>query len=81
MKTKKFTITAVGTNRLDVLNRISVLYLQRQIPVESFFYENTSANTGKYKIVCSSEHEETIKRIVTQMNNIIEISQAQYTCK
>ncbi len=79
MESKKFTVTAVGKNRLDVLNRISTLYIQKQIPVESLSYQNTSAESGKYQIVCFSTREDAIKRIVDQISNYVDISQAYYT--
>ena len=78
MKTKKFTITAIGKHRLDILNRISALYLQKQIPVESIAFEETEKGKGKYQIVCCTSEEDSIKRIVNQICNIVDISKASY---
>lgn len=76
---EKYTVTAVGKNRLDILNRISTLYLQKRIPVESLVYAKTSNEYGEYKITCYSESSDIIERIVNQINNIIDITRVSYT--
>lgn len=73
---EKFTVMAEGKDRLDVLNRISTLYLQKRIEVESFEFSRTAPQQGEYKITCWSDHKEVIDRIVNQINNIVEISRA-----
>ena len=73
---EKYTVMAEGKDRLDVLNRISTLYLQKRIEVESFEFSRTAPQQGKYKITCWSEKKEVIERIVNQINNIVEISRA-----
>ena len=73
---EKYTVMAEGKDRLDVLNRISTLYLQKRIEVESFEFSRTAPQQGEYKITCWSEKKEVIVRIVNQINNIVEISRA-----
>ena len=73
---EKYTVMAEGKDRLDVLNRISTLYLQKRIEVESFEFSRTAPQQGEYKITCWSEKNEVIERIVNQINNIVEISRA-----
>ena len=70
---EKFTVMAEGKDRLDVLNRISTLYLQKRIEVESFEFSRTAPEQGEYRITCQKE---VIDRIVNQMNNIVEIKRA-----
>ncbi len=77
MKSQKFTVTAVGKNKLDVLNRITSLYLQRNIPVESFVLSRLDSGESKYQI-CAQTSEESIIRIVNQMNNIIDLRSVNY---
>ena len=73
---EKYTVMAEGKDRLDVLNRISTLYLQKRIEVESFEFSRTDPQQGEDKITCWSEKKEVIERIVNQINNIVEISRA-----
>ena len=78
MEQQKFTVTAEGLSRLDVLNRISVLYIQRHIPVEQMHFQPIDAKASRY-VVCAFTTEETIRRVVGQMNNIIEINNVTYS--
>ena len=73
---EKFTVMAEGKDRLDVLNRISTLYLQKRIEVESFEFSRTAPEQGEYRITCWLDQKEVIDRIVNQMNNIVEIKRA-----
>ena len=77
MEPQKFTVTAFGTNRVDVLNRITSLYLQRNISVESFMLSKSENGESKYQI-CAHTSEEAIMRIVNLMHNIIELTSVQY---
>lgn len=77
MEPQKFTVTAFGKNRVDILNRITSLYLQRNIPVESFTLSQSENGESKYQI-CAQTSEEAIIRIVNQMNNIIDLRSVQY---
>ncbi len=73
---EKFTVRAEGKDRLDVLNRISTLYLQKRIQVESLEFTRTALEHGEYKITCFSDCREVVERIVNQINNIVEIKRA-----
>jgi acetolactate synthase small subunit len=75
---EKYTVMAEGKDRLDVMNRISTLYLQKRVQVESFEYSRTAPEQGAYKITCYSERKDVIDRIVNQINNIVEIRRAYY---
>lgn len=77
MQTNRYTVTALGKNRVDVLNRITLLYLQRNIQVESFVLSQTDNGESKYQI-CAQAPESSIMRIVNLMNNIIELDHVQY---
>lgn len=73
---EKFTVMAEGKDRLDVLNRISTLYLQKRIEVESLEFLRTAPQQAEYKITCWSDQKEVIDRIVNQINNIVDIKRA-----
>lgn len=77
MEAKRFTVTAFGKNRIDILNRITSLYLQKNIAVESFVLSQEENGESKYQI-CAETSKEAIERIVSQMNNIIEIRRVDY---
>lgn len=76
---EKFTVKAEGKDRLDVLNRISILYLQKRIQVESLEFTRTAPEQGEYTITCFSENKEIMERLVNQINNIVEIKRAYCT--
>ena len=57
---EKFTVRAEGKDRLDILNRISTLYLQKRIQVESFEFTRTAPEQGEYKITCFSDCREEL---------------------
>ncbi|MBO5763810.1 MAG: hypothetical protein IIW66_03570 [Bacteroidales bacterium] len=79
METRKYTVTAFGRNGLDVMSRISSLYLQKRIDVESFSFEQQNAESAQYTI-CAHTSETLIERIVKQMSNLIDIEKVEYTC-
>ena len=73
---QKYTVTAEGEGRLDIVSRISMLFLQRHIDVESMSYMPVEGMVSRYQ-VCALAREETIKKVVAQMKHIeglIEIS-------
>ncbi len=78
MEPQKFTVTAFGKNKVDILNRITSLYLQRNIPVESFVLSQSENGESRYQI-CAHTSEESIMRIVSLMSNIIDLTSVQYS--
>ena len=76
---ERYTVLAEGKDRLDVMNRIATLYLQKRIQVETFEYNRTAPEQGAYKITCYSERKDVIERLVNQISNIVEIKRAYYT--
>ena len=45
---QKFTVTAEGEGRLDIVSRISMLFLQRHIDVESLTYMPAEGLISRY---------------------------------
>ena len=76
---ERYIVTAEGKDRLDVLNRISTLCLQKRLEVENFEFSRTAPQQGEYKIICYSDKQDMIERLVSQINNIVEIRKAYYT--
>jgi len=66
---QKYTVTAEGEGRLDIVSRISMLFLQRHIDVESLVFMPLEGMTSRYQI-CALANEMTIRKIVSQMEHI-----------
>ena len=74
---QKFTVTALGEGRLDIVSRISMLFLQRHIDVESFTYMPHEGLLSRYQ-VCALAHENTMKKVVAQMQHIEGLEKIAY---
>ena len=66
---QKFTVTAEGEGRLDIVSRISMLFMQRHIDVESLTFMPLEGMVSRYQI-CALAHEDTIRKVVAQMEHI-----------
>lgn len=66
---QKYTITAEGEGRLDIVGRISMLFLQRHIDVESLNYTPLEGLKSRYQ-VCALAKEDVVKKVVAQMEHI-----------
>ena len=66
---QKYTIMAEGEGRLDIMSRISMLFLQRHINVESMSFAPAGAGKSRYQ-VCAISTEEVIRKVVAQMEHI-----------
>ena len=74
---KKFNVMAEGRGRLDILNRISVLYSQRHILVESLSFSPLGNGESLYSL-CAVTDENTIRQVVSQMGRIIDLHRVDY---
>jgi acetolactate synthase small subunit len=74
---QKYTVTAEGEGRLDIVSRISMLFLQRHIDVESMSYMPVEGMVSRYQ-VCALAREETIKKVVAQMKHIEGLTEISY---
>lgn len=66
---QKFIVTAEGEGRLDIVSRISMLFLQRHIDVESMTYLPMDGCRSCYR-VCALARETAIRQVVGQMEHI-----------
>ena len=78
-ESKTYTVTATGKNKLEILNRITSLYLQRHIKAESVQLESLKDGKASYKVVAVTNLE-TIETIVHQIENIVGIESTKYSC-
>ena len=74
---KKYIIEAEGEGRLDIVSRISMLFMQRHIDVESLSYEPLEGVMSSYK-VCALAKEEVIRKVVAQMEHIEGLKMIKY---
>ena len=74
---QKFTVTAYGEGRLDIVSRISMLFLQRHIDVENLSFAPYEGLTSKYQ-VCALAKEETIRKVVAQTEHIEGLNKISY---
>ena len=69
MSMNKFIVTAVGEGRMDIVSRISMLYLQRHIKVESLVFKPAEDGQSSYEVVAYAD-EQTIRRLMGQMFHV-----------
>lgn len=74
---QKYTVTAEGEGRLDIVSRISMLFLQRHIDVESLTFMPLGGVTSRYQI-CALANEMTIRKVVSQMEHIEGLDRIYY---
>ena len=74
---QKYIVTAEGEGRLDIVSRISMLFLQRHIDVESLTFQPVEGMVSRYQVAALS-NEDTIKKIVAQMERIEGLDQIYY---
>ena len=74
---QKYTVTAEGEGRLDIVSRISMLFLQRHIDVESLTYMPVEGMVSCYQ-VCALAKEDTIIKVVAQMKHIEGLTEISY---
>lgn len=66
---RKYMVTAEGEGRLDIVGRISMLFLQRHMDVESLTFLPLEGCRSRYQI-CALAREDTIMKVVSQMEHI-----------
>ena len=74
---QKYTVTAQGEGRLDIVSRISMLFLQRHIPVESLTFHPLDGAQSQYQ-VCAIAAEDTIRKVVAQMHHVEGLTAISY---
>lgn len=78
METKEYIISVFSENQAGVLNRITAVFLRRKINIESLKVSETSIKGISMFTIVASATEETIIRVVQQIEKIIDVIRAQY---
>ena len=76
---EKYVVDAMVRNRLDILNRITSLFIVKNLPVLSVLFTATENNMAVINLICLCPDENIMKRIMNQANNFVDISEIYYT--
>ncbi|MCF0173304.1 MAG: hypothetical protein HUJ91_06210 [Bacteroidales bacterium] len=75
----KYILDVLVRNRIEILNRVTNLFIVKNLPVQSVLYSVTSNDMAIINLICFCPDEEIMKRIIRQANNIVDISEVYYT--
>ncbi|MDD2419542.1 MAG: acetolactate synthase small subunit [Bacteroidales bacterium] len=78
MENKEFIVLAFVNNQISVLNRITSAYLKRHINIESLNVSESYIKGISTVVISAIISEETVERIVNQLNNNIDILNVNY---
>ncbi len=78
MEKKEFIVLAFVNNQVSVLNRITSAYLKRHINIESLNVSESYIKGISTVVISAITSEETVERIVNQLNNNIDILNVNY---
>lgn len=74
----KYRLEATVSARVDILNRITTLFIQKGLPVESVKYKVIDDRLAKVELICSDADDIRMDRIINQADNLVDIAQVQY---
>lgn len=75
---KEYIVIAFTENQKGVLNRITALYLRRNINIESLKVSESAIKGISMFVISAFTSEEVIERLSKQIANIIEVIQVEY---
>ena len=77
-KKKKYTVSIYAENNIGLLNRISSIFLKRQIRIDSVNSSPSEINDIYRFVIVVTVHELLIKKVITQIEKQIEVIAAFY---
>ncbi|PID69440.1 MAG: acetolactate synthase small subunit [Flavobacteriales bacterium] len=78
MEVKLFTISVYTENTVGLLNRISAIFLKRHINIKSLTTSQSEIEFVNRFVIVAEMTEETVKKIVKQLEKQIEVVRAYY---
>lgn len=78
MKKVLYTVSIYTENNLGLLNRISSIFLKRHINIESITASSSEIENVTRLIIVVSSTEESIKKIIGQIEKQVEVIKAYY---
>lgn len=73
-----YTISIYTENNIGLLNRIATIFLKRHINIESLTVSSTEIEHVSRFIIVSNLPEETVKKIIGQLEKQVEVIKAYY---
>jgi len=74
----KYRLQATVSARVDILNRITTLFIQKGLPVESVNYRVIDDRLAKVELICSDADDIRMDRIINQADNMVDIAEVHY---
>lgn len=78
MKKILYTISIYTENNIGLLNRIATIFLKRHINIESLTVSSTEIENVSRFIMVSNLSEESVKKIIGQLEKQVEVIKAYY---
>ena len=75
---KRFTIIIFTENHIGLLNRVTILFTQRHINIESLTVSESEEHGIHRFTVMIEEEEEKVKKVVKQIQKQVEVIKAEY---
>ena len=74
----KYRLEATVSARVDILNRITTLFIQKGLPVESVNYKVIDGRMASVELICSDADDIRMDRIINQADNMVDIAEVHY---
>ena len=78
MKKILYTISIYTENNIGLLNRIATIFLKRHVNIESLTVSSTEIENVSRFIIVSNLTEESVKKIIGQLEKQVEVIKAYY---
>ncbi len=76
---KEYTITVFTENHIGLLNRVTIIFTRRHINIESLTVSASEIpGIHRFTIVVKGIEEEQVKKVVKQINKLVEVLRASY---
>lgn len=78
MEIKEFIVTVYAYNQIGVLNRITNAYIKGNVNIEKLNVAETTEKGISLAVIAAMTSEDSIKRVVNLLNNVIDVIEARY---
>ena len=75
---KRYTISVFTEDRVGLLNRVTIIFTRRKINIESIAASESEVENVHRNTIVIDEDEETVKKVVLQLEKQVEIIKAVY---
>lgn len=78
MESKEFIVIVYAYNQVGVLNRITNAYIKGNVNIEKLNVAETSEKGISLAVISAMTPEDSIKRVVNLLNNVVDVIEARY---